>query len=280
MEILTLKTPEILRQTSAPPEKLYAIGNIKLLKEKNLIAIVGSRRASEYGLRNAHKISKILAEAGCVIVSGLALGIDAASHRGALLSSGKTIAVLGSAINNFQPRTNEALARKILENDGLILSEYEKGSPTYAPNFVFRNRIIAGLSKATIVIEAAEKSGALITANLAVEYNRLVYALPGDVDRINSKGTNRLISSGAVCLSDPSIILEDLGLEKEKQIRLPLNDQEKEIVVSISKEEMNFDKIVNQVKISPSKLLAILLSLELKGVIRKDEEGKYCLNNK
>ncbi|MFH1854982.1 MAG: DNA-processing protein DprA [bacterium] len=279
MEILTLKTPEILKQTSAPAERLYAIGNIKLLKEKNLIAIVGSRRASEYGLRNAHRISKSLAEAGCVIVSGLALGVDAASHRGALAAGeGRTIAVLGSAINNFQPRTNEALARKILENDGLIISEYEEGSPTYAPNFVFRNRIIAGLSKATIVIEAAEKSGALITANLAVEYNRLVYALPGDVDRLNSKGTNRLISSGAVCLSDPSIILEDLGLEKEKQIRLPLNDQEKEIVVEISNQEMNFDKIVNQVKISPSKLLAILLSLELKGVIRKDEEGRYYLN--
>jgi len=279
MEIIEIKTPEILKQTSAPPEKLYAIGNTELLKEKNLIAIVGSRRATDYGLKNSRKIAKILSEAGAVIVSGLALGIDANAHRGALDANGKTIAVLGSAINKFEPRTNESLAQKIIKQRGLILSEYPKGSTTYATNFVLRNRIIAGLSKATIVIEAAERSGALITANLAAEYNRLIYALPGDVDRLSSKGTNNLISTGAICLSDASIILEDLGLEKQKQTRLPLNDEEKEIVVFLSKQGATFDKIVKKMKTKPQELLSILFTLELKGVLKKDATGNYSLNN-
>jgi len=279
MEILEITPPEILRQTSVYPEKLFAIGNIDLLKEKHLVAIVGSRRATDYGLRNAYKIAKVLAQSDVVIVSGLALGIDAAAHRGALDAPGKTIAVLGSAIDKFEPRTNEQLANKIVNNGGLILSEYPKGSTTFPTNFVLRNRIIAGLSSATIVIEAQEKSGALITANLAAEYNRQVYALPGDVDRLCSKGTNKLISQGATCLSDVSILLEDLGLEKEKQIRLPLNDLEKEIVVLLDTKPISFDRIVKDLGVKPAELLAILFTLELKGIIIKDEKGDYLLTN-
>lgn len=278
MKIIEISPPEILIQTEACPEKLYAIGNVELLKEKIAVAVVGSRRATDYGLQNARKISRSLAQSGVVVVSGLALGIDAAAHRGALDEGGKTIAVLGSAIDKFEPSTNEQLAKKIIENDGLILSEYPKGSVTYPANFVFRNRIIAGLSKATVVIEAREKSGALITANLAAEYNRLVYALPGDVDRLNSQGTNRLITSGAVCLSDPSVLLEDLGLEEDKQQKLPLNDQEKQIVLILNEEERGFDEITNVSKIKPSELLAILSTLELKGVIKKNDTGEYLLN--
>lgn len=279
MEIIEITPPEILHQTSACPSKLYAIGNVDLLNEKHAVAIVGSRRATDYGLRNAYKISKSLAQAGVVVVSGLALGIDASAHRGALDAKGKTIAVLGSAIDRFEPRTNEQLAKKIITCGGLILSEYPKGSATYPTNFVLRNRIIAGLTQATVVIEAQEKSGALITANLAAEYNRLVYALPGDVERLNSMGTNRLISLGATCLCDASIILEDLGMEKEKQIQLPLNDREKEIAVLLNTKPISFDKIVGELQIKPAELLAILFALELKGVVRKNEEGLYLISS-
>lgn len=277
MKIFTINPPEILRQTSAAPEKLYAIGDLSLLKEKLAVAIVGSRRATEYGLRNAHKISKTLADAGAVIVSGLALGIDAEAHRGALdCQNGKTIAVLGSAINKFEPRTNESLARKIIDRGGLIISEYPQGSETYPANFVFRNRIIAGLCQATVVVEAQEKSGALITANLAAEYNRLVYALPGDVDRLNSKGTNLLISLGATCLCDESIILEDLGLSSKKQLTLLLNDQEK-FIMGLLTEPKSFDRIIEISRKKPPEILALLLNLELKGIIKKDESGEYIL---
>jgi DNA processing protein len=148
MNINKISPPEILEQTSSCPEFLYAIGKLKLLEEKTLVAIVGSRRASDYGLRNAFRIAQKLAERGVVVVSGLALGIDAAAHKGALEVNGKTVAVLGSAIDKFEPRSNEPLARKILENDGLIISEYPQGAATYPTNFVLRNRIIAGLSQA------------------------------------------------------------------------------------------------------------------------------------
>jgi DNA processing protein len=278
MKILDIKPPKILAETSACPDHLYAIGNLKLIEEDLAVAIVGSRRATGYGLHNATRVAKELASAGIVVVSGLALGIDAAAHRGALEANGKTIAVLGSAIDKFEPATNEPLARKILEHDGLILSEYPRGSITYPANFVLRNRIIAGLSRATIVIEAQEKSGALITANLAAEYNRLVYALPGDVEKMNSRGTNLLIANGATCLADTSIIFEDLGLEKSKQIKLPLNDREKRIVVLLDAERQNFDKIVKTTKIKPPELLVILTTLELKGIVRKDNAGEYLLN--
>lgn len=278
MRIFKINPPDILKQTSSCPKNLYATGNLKLLDEKYKVAIVGSRRASEYGLRNASKIASDLARLNVVVVSGLALGIDAAAHRGTLEVDGKTIAVLGSAIDKFEPNTNEPLARKILDKEGLIISEYPTGSTTYPTNFVLRNRIIAGLSNATIVVEAQEKSGALITANLAAEYNRLVYAVPGDVDRPNSKGTNLLIANGATCLADSSVILEDLGLEKEKQQKLPLNDQEKEVVILLDAEKKNFDKIVETTKIKPPELLGILTTLELKGVIKKDSTGEYLLN--
>jgi len=276
MDISKINPPCILQEMSSSPEKLYAIGNVNLLEEKNLVAIVGSRRATSYGLKHAHAISESLANSGVVIVSGLALGIDAAAHRGALDASGKTIAVLGSAIDDFTPHTNQPLARRIIDSGGLILSEYPPKSQTFPSNFVFRNRIIAGLSKATIVIEAQEKSGALITADLAIEYNRLVYALPGDVDRANSKGTNQLITKGAVCLSDVAVILEDLGLAHNKQTVLPLNDLELKVVNSINTNSKNFDKIIQDTGLKSAELLSILLTLELKAQVKKNESGEYC----
>ncbi len=280
MQILEITPPEILKQIPSCPQKLFAIGNIDLLNEKYLVAIVGSRRASDYGLKNARSISKKLAQSGVVIVSGLALGIDASAHRGALEANGKTIAVLGSAIDQFEPRTNEQLAREIIKSGGLIISEYPKGSTTFATNFALRNRIVAGLSIATIVIEAQEKSGALITANLAADFNRQVYALPGDVDRLNSKGTNKLISSGAICLSDPSIILEDLGIEGEDgQLKLELNTDETRIISSISSSSKSFDKIISEVELSPSQVMVLLTSLELKSVVSKNSDGEYFLTS-
>lgn len=280
MEILEIDPPEILQQTQGHPRKLFAIGDVKLLDKKHLVAIVGSRRATDYGLKNARRIAERLAESGVVVVSGLALGIDASAHRGALDAKGKTIAVLGSAINNFEPHTNEQLAKQIIAEGGLIISEYPVGAVTYATNFAMRNRIVAGISCATVVIEAQERSGALITANLAADFNRQVYALPGDVDRLNSVGTNKLITSGATCLSDPNIILEDLGLENDNgQLKLDLNIDEKIIIDALSENYSTFDKIISKSKISPSQALVLLTTLEMKGVIDKNAEGEYFLTS-
>lgn len=263
--------PEILKQTPDYPVVLYCRGNIDLLNEKYLVAMVGSRRATSYGLSVAKKFSDKIAGAGAVIVSGMALGIDAMCHRGALSSGGKTIAVLGTAIDNFYPKENESLGRKIIESKGCVISEYPPGFWTNKFNFPMRNRIIAGLSTATVVVEAAENSGALITAGLALDYNRDLYAVPSDIGKLSSQGTNQLLLQGAICLISPRVIIEDLGLSN-----IPLNpkltDQEGRVIEAIRLGCDNFDRITNKLKINSSELNVILAGLEIKGLIKKSAE--------
>jgi len=203
--------PKQLKDIYDPPLKLYVLGNKELLKQKG-IAIVGSRKCSEYGKEVALQISKQLSEAGINIISGLAVGIDSFAHLGNLQenSIGKTIAVLGSGLDKIYPKENIELARKIIKSDGCIVTEYPEGTSASKSNFPQRNRIISGLSKGVLVVEASEKSGALITADFALEQGREVFAVPGDINKETSKGTNDLIKQGAKLVTNYEEILEEI----------------------------------------------------------------------
>lgn len=275
LKITDKKYPDVLREISDPPKEIYAQGNLNLLGEKTLVAIVGSRKATSYGIDQTKKIAFELSKRGVVIVSGMALGIDAAAHQGALNALGKTIAVLGSAIDNFYPVQNENLGKKILEQGNLIISEYSAGSPTFKSNFPMRNRIIAGLSTATIITEAAERSGALITAYLALDYNRDVLALPGNIDRINSKGTNRLIRCGAFCVNSMDALLEFFDLNSSQSRQINLTNDEKKIIETLGHAPTNFDDILKEVKLTAGELNILIATLELKGAIRRNLNGEY-----
>ena len=190
--------PKQLKEIYEPPLKLYILGNKELLKDKG-IAIVGARKATEYGRKVAEQISKQLSECGINVISGLALGIDTYAHLGTLQENciGKTIAVLGSGLDKIYPKENINLAKQIIKSGGCIISEYPIGTKPEKLHFPQRNRIISGLSQGVLVVEARERSGALITADFALEQGRDVFAVPGDINKENSKGTNDLIKQGA-----------------------------------------------------------------------------------
>jgi len=269
--------PELLREIPDRPQEIFCRGNIDLLNTGPSVAIVGSRKATDYGLKYAKKIAFELAESGIVIISGLALGIDAEAHRGALEAGGRTIAVLGCAIDEIYPAQNQSLGDKILKSDNLIISEYAPKAITYKTNFPQRNRIIAGLSRAAVIIEAAERSGALITALLALDYNREVFALPGNVDRINSKGTNYFIKKGANCLTGSDDILEFLGMTKKNRVRGNLSAQETKIVEILGKETADFDGILRRGEFDAHGLNVMLMNMEIKGIVRRTLDGSYGL---
>ena len=202
--------PEQLRNIYEPPHKLYILGNKEILKQKG-IAIVGSRKATEYGKKIAFNISRELSINGINIISGLAIGIDSYAHLGNLNQNiGKTIAVLGSGIDKIYPKENIELAKKIIQSKGCIISEYPAGTKASKLNFPQRNRIISGISKGVLVVEANEKSGALITADFAIEQGREVFAVPGDITKEQSKGCNLLIKDGAKIVLSSKDILEEI----------------------------------------------------------------------
>lgn len=191
------KYPKLLRQIYDPPKCLYILGNIEILNNPS-VAIVGCRDATEYGKKAAKYFAYNLAKENINIVSGLAKGIDSFAHIGALQAKGKTIAVIGNGLDVIYPKENEELAKQIVRSGGTIISEYPLGTKPQKENFPARNRIISGLCNSVIVVEAKEKSGALITADFAVEQGKNVYAVPGNINSINSVGTNNLIKDGAM----------------------------------------------------------------------------------
>lgn len=200
--------PAALREIYDPPITLFAKGNIAFLGEKS-IGIVGSRDATSYGFNTAKELSYSLAQNNIVIVSGLARGVDKAAHIGALNARGKTIAVLGCGIDICYPNENMVIYKEILRR-GLIISEYIVGTKPEAGNFPARNRIISGLSNGVVIVEAKAKSGAIITADFALEQGRTVYAIPGNINSIQSEGTNDLIKQGAKTVTSINDVLEDL----------------------------------------------------------------------
>lgn len=203
--------PERLRNIYYPPKKLYVLGNFKILKEK-AIAIVGSRKATEYGKKVAFQISQELTKENINVVSGLAIGIDTYAHLGAISiqNQASTIAVLGSGIDEMYPKENTELARKIIQTGGCIVSEYPLGTKPNKINFPQRNRIISGLSEGVVVVEASEKSGSLITAEFGIEQGKEIFAVPGNIDNPLSKGTNQLIMDGAKMVLSSKEILEEI----------------------------------------------------------------------
>lgn len=193
--------PYLLSQIYSPPKKLYVIGNAEILREK-AISIVGCREASEYGKNIAKDLAYNLGKSNIITVSGLARGIDTFCHIGSIEANARTIAVVAHGLDMIYPKENRNLAIKILEKGGAIVSEYYLGTKPLKRNFIARNRIISGLSKSIVVIEAKKKSGSLITANFALNEGRDVYAVPGNISNINSEGTNELIKSGANLLTN------------------------------------------------------------------------------
>lgn len=268
--------PAALREIYDPPAVLYVKGSLPSADMPS-VAVVGSRVASLYGRTMAEKISREVAAAGVTVVSGLALGIDTAAHEGALAGGGKTIAVLGGGIGRLYPPQNKRLAEKIAAS-GAVISEYPMDMEAQPGFFPMRNRVISGLSQAVLVIEARQKSGALITADLALEQGRDVLALPGNADSSKSMGTNSLLKQGAKLVVSAADVLAELGfsaVKKAKESRRKSLSAEEERVASLLEDgPLHLDEIAESSQFSLQKSLSVLSYLEMKGVV-KETPGKY-----
>jgi len=272
--------PPLLKEIPYPPFGIYLKGELPSSNDYHFLSVVGTRKISSYGKLAIEKLLKDLIPYHFVIVSGLALGVDTLSHKIALSEGGKTIAVLGTGLDRIFPTINTTLSQKIIQN-GTLISEYPLGTPAFKSHFPWRNRIISGLSPATLVIEAPEKSGALITANFALEQNRDVFAVPGSILNKNSLGPNNLIKMGAKLISRTEDILEEYHLEASTTSQtaktIPFDDQlEKEIYETLeTSEPLLVDKIIEKVNHKTTEVLISLASLELKGLIKHLEGDRY-----
>ena len=267
--------PECLKEISDPPEKLYYKGNLELLKSERMIAVVGTRNPSSYGKLCCEYMIKKMSKVDITIVSGFAKGIDSIAHKTSLLTDGKTIAVIASGLDIVYPASNLSLYREI-EEKGLILSEYEAGVKPFKSNFPQRNRIIAGLSRGTIVVESKDRGGSLITADLALEFNRDVYAVPGDVFSEYSKGCNNLIrDSRAKSLSNINELLEDYSWNIEEKNENNKYTKNQLLILNSLSSEKNLDNILIETKIEQTEILAELMTLEIMGAIKSIAGGRY-----
>ncbi len=263
--------PENLKNIYDPPPIIYVKGEL-LKKDNHSIAIVGSRKASDYGMKAAQKISSELAELGVTIVSGMALGVDSHAHRGALHSGGRTIAVFACGLNHVYPPSGLDLSNDIIKN-GAIISEYPIGVKALPASFPARNRIISGLSLGTIVIEAGEKSGSLITADFAAEQGREVFAVPGSIFSHNSKGTNALIKNGAKLVESIDDILQEfshlnLSWAIEKTHDKKGEEHENSDILSlIDQNGKTIDQIIEHSSRKANDILSEITMLELKGFV-------------
>lgn len=279
IEVISLKDeryPFFLKNISQPPTFLYIAGKIEFPRKS--IAVVGTRRMTAYGRSACEKIAGELAGAGVTVVSGLASGVDGAAHEKSLAKMGRTIAVVGSGLDVIYPRENRDLWERI-GREGTIISEYPLGTPPNQYNFPARNRIIAGLSMGVVVIESREKGGSLITASLALDEGRDVYAVPGDIFSPSSLGCNNLIKdSRAKLVTSGQEILDEYGWEsqgnhtEETEVRLTGDEAR---VFEALKRECNLDELIVETKIGAGELLAYLMELELKGLICGAPGGKY-----
>ncbi len=262
--------PLLLKHIYDPPYMLYVKGHIP--ETDKMLAVVGTRNPSFYGIRMAEKLATELAYYGFAIVSGLAKGIDAAAHRGALRGNGKTAGVLGSGFNNFYPRENLKLADSIKEN-GAVITEFNFSARPEPGHFPLRNRIVSGMSKGTLVVEAGQKSGALITANCALEQGREVFALPGQVDNLFSKGVNRLLKEGATLVENIQDILDSLNLEiknassERKSKEGNLTETEKKIMEAAGKEKINVEELISKTGLNAREISDALIRLVIKGML-------------
>lgn len=266
-----------------PPICLYIKGNRTLLhtEETRLFAIVGTRKATSYGLTVTQTIGTHLADYGFTIVSGMALGIDSAAHWSALHSKGKTIAVLGGGVDIIYPPSNDKLYHSILQSGGAIISEFPPGQLALKGLFVSRNRIISGLCSATLVVEGDEKSGALITAKCALDQGKDVYAIPGPITSFLSWAPNMLIKQGAIVVTGIDDILQNFNISMKKDDIVSILESvaglEKNIIALLLKEPLSTDEITVLLNISVTEILHTLSMLELKGLIKKTIEGSFMI---
>ena len=292
IEALTIEDetyPPSLREIHDPPHLLYLRGEI-LERDRHALAIVGSRRATHYGRESARKLGFQIAHAGLTVISGLARGIDTYAHEAALAAGGRTIAVLGSGVGNIYPPENQALADRIAEpGSGAVISEFPVLYVPDRQSFPLRNRIVSGMSRGILVAEAPARSGALITANQAMEQGRAVYAVPGPIDRPTSEGCNRLIQDGAKLVTNSRDILEDLEMLLPPDAgRTPVPDPsslsraaaenltpvERAVLAGIGDQETPIDTIIDRAKHPIQVVSATLLQLEMKRFV-KQLPGKY-----
>ncbi len=281
--------PEGLRHIYDAPILLYVKGEIEE-NDKYAVAMVGSRSATEYGVRVSEKISYGLASSGLTVVSGMARGIDSASHRGALKAKGRTIAVLGSGIDVIYPPENRGLMDKISAS-GAVISEFPLGTIPDRNNFPRRNRIISALSLGVVVIEAAVDSGSLITVGYALEQGKEVFAVPGNITSASSKGTNDLIRKGAKLIENAQDVIDELRPQIKGVLRddehnsrpkapMPeMTDNEKKIYCCLDSGPKHIDDIIRKTNRTSSEALAILLSLELKGIVKQIEGKRFVIEN-
>ena len=287
--------PPLLRQIAHPPHLLYVYGETDLT-DRFPVAVVGTRRASAYGLTHTREIAAELAQTGVCVVSGLALGIDAAAHTGALDGGGRTIAVLGSALDKPYPQENEPLMRRILESGGSVVSEYAPGTPPSRYSFLQRNRIIAGMCLGTLVTEGPRRSGALNTATRTLENGREVFALPGNVDSPGAQLPNMLISEGARLVTGAADILSALVIEPkdepkaaqaavapmeapaEKKPHIPggLDETQRAICAALLAGEADFDALCAVSGLESDELGALLIEMEMDGLVTPLAGTRYA----
>lgn len=274
VKFINTEYPDILREISTSPKQLYLAGE---LPKEPAIAIVGTRRPTEYGRRVTYQLAGELARAGLVIVSGLAYGIDGVAHRAALEAGGKTVAVLAGGLDKIYPTGHQALAQQIIENDGALVSEYPSGTESFKYNFPARNRIISGLSQAVIVTEADASSGSLITASHALNQNRTVMAVPGNITSLRSAGPNNLIRTGAIPVTSSNDVLAALELERcgFTASAQPKSREEALILELLSQGLSRTDELIDQSQLSASQFANIITLMEITGKVRNLGAGNW-----
>lgn len=287
LTIFDERYPPLLRRLSDAPPCLYVLGTVEETDER-AIAVVGTRKPSDYGRRVAYRIASELAASGFTVVSGLAEGIDTAAHKGALDSGGRTFAVLGCGLDVIYPRSNKELARRIADN-GALLTEFPLSTKPQAWHFPQRNRIISGMSLAVVIVEAPLNSGALITADWAAEQGREVFVVPGPVDQPSFEGNHRLLREGARVFTSVADMLDELGVttlpktEPAKaqvppggQLKLPdLSPTETKIWSVLTGDWKHADDIVRESQLTTGEVLSALTLLELKGMVERTEGNRY-----
>lgn len=285
IEILTWQSeryPRLLREVASAPPVLYVAGRLQEMDSWS-VAVVGTRRLTPYGRQIARELVAGLARNNVTIVSGLARGIDGIAHKTALDVGGRTIAVLGSGLASIYPPEHRGLARKIIDADqGALITEYALDTPPDAKNFPPRNRIISGLSLGTIVVEAGDRSGALITADFAVEQNREVFAVPGNINSYASRGPNRLIQQGAKLVTGVEDVLEELNLtmvtqQVAVQMALPESAEEAALLAHLSPQPVHVDELTRVTGLSSAQVGSTLALMELKGMVQQVGGMKYAL---
>ncbi|MEX2007932.1 MAG: DNA-processing protein DprA [Candidatus Spechtbacterales bacterium] len=276
--------PSLLREIAQPPKRLFYRGRLEALSVEPALAVVGTRRCSSYGKEAAHAIAFGLAREGVAIVSGLARGIDTAAHRAALEVGGTTVAVLGSGVDeaSIYPRQNVGLARAIIEAGGIVISEYEPGAQARAYTFPERNRIVAGLTQGTVVVESPLASGSRITARLALESNRNVYAVPGSIFSRLNEGSHELIRQGALCVTSAEDVLRDINPEyqpRQTSLTFEGTAEEQAILKLIEEadEALHVDKIIQRTKLGAGEVAEALATLVLQDAIQEAGPNTYVV---